>query len=185
MNQTNSNDKNQKSNQELFKDSYENVADIDDKNKEENSSDIKDTIPPLDEVLSIFEFSNPKLEVLENAKLLYRQFKMYHHKKDKHTRNLILSETERELLSVIKNVALANSVNLYVRPKTRRNFQEDAVQTLFTLSTMFGVYFGEKALSSHEFSVLSSILSKTQNSLKAWVISDYKRFLEYKNTDKK
>lgn len=185
MNQTNSNNKNQKANQELFKESYENVSDIDSENELENSNDTKGTTPPLDEVLSIFELSNPKLEVLENSKLLYRQFKMYHHKKDKHARNLILSETERELLSVIKNIALANSVNLYARPKTRRNFQENAVETLFALSTMFGIYFGEKALSSHEFSVLSSILAKTQNSLKAWVISDYKRFVEYKNTNKK
>lgn len=185
MHQDKNNDINKKTNQELYEESYEKVRDFEDKTVEENTNQPKNTTQTLDDVLSIFEFSNPKLEVLENAKLLYRQFKIYHLKKDKHTRNLILSETERDLFSVIKNIAKANSVNLFARPKSRRNWQEDAVETLSTLSTMFGIYLGEKALSSHEFAVLSTILSKTLNSLKAWVISDYKRYLQQaKNTQK-
>ena len=167
------NNKNPKNNQELFQETYENVLDADDSLSKEFATQT------LDDVLALFDFSNPKLEVLENAKQLFRQFKIYYHKKDKNTRSSLLVETRRELFNLIKQITQANAVNLYSRPKKRRCYQENALENLLVQAVTFGIYLEENALSSHEFSVLSTIHLKTLNSLKGWIISDYDRYLKY------
>lgn len=172
------NNKNPKTTQELFQETYTNVLDNEDMQTEEFAAHTHE------EVLSLFEFSNPKLEVLENAKQLFRQFKMYYHKKDKNTRSALLAETRRELLFLIKQITLANAVNLYSRPKKRRSYQEDAIETLMVQSVTFGIYLEENALSPHEFSVLTTIHLKTLNSLKGWIISDHDRYQKYLSTKK-
>lgn len=174
MNQDNN--KNPKTTQELFHETYVNVLDNEDMQTEEFATHTHE------EVLSIFEFSNPKLEVLENAKQLFRQFKMYYHKKDKNTRSALLAETRRELLFLIKQITLANAVNLYSRPKKRRSYQENAIETLMVQAVTFGIYLEENALSPHEFSVLTTIHLKTLNSLKGWIISDHDRYQKYLST---
>lgn len=176
MNQNNN--KNPKTTQELFQETYTNVLDNEDLQTEEFATHTHE------EVLSLFEFSNPKLEVLENAKQLFRQFKMYYHKKDKNTRSALLAETRRELLFLIKQITLANAVNLYSRPKKRRSYQEDAIENLMVQSVTFGIYLEENALSPHEFSVLATIHLKTLNSLKGWIISDHDRYQKYLSAKK-
>ena len=176
MNQDNNN--NPKTTQELFQETYANVLD------DENMQSEEFPTHTHEEVLSLFEFSNPKLEVLENAKQLFRQFKMYYHKKDKNTRSSLLVETRRELLFLIKQITLANAVNLYSRQKKRRSYQENAIEILMVQSVTFGIYLEENALSSHEFSVLSTIHLKTLNSLKGWIISDHDRYQKYLSTKK-
>lgn len=171
MNQDNN--ENQKTTQELFQETYENVLDSVNSPSEEFPTETHE------EVLSLFEFSNPKLLVLENAKQLFRQFKMYYHKKDKNTRSSLLAETRRELLLLIKQITLANAVNLYSRPKKRRSYQENALEILMVQSVTFGIYLEENALSPHEFSVLATIHLKTLNSLKSWIISDFDRYRKY------
>lgn len=173
MNQDNNNRKNPKTTQELFQDTYVNVLDNDSTPNEEFPTQTHE------EVLSLFEFSNPKLEVLENAKQLFKQFKMYYHKKDKNTRSSLLAETRRELLLLIKQITFANAVNLYSRPKKRRSYQESAYEILMVQSVTFAIYLEENALSPHEFSVLSTIHLKTLNSLKGWIISDHNRYQKY------
>ncbi len=173
MYQDNNNTKNPKTSQELFQETYKNVLDSDSSPNEEFP------VQTHEEVLALFEFSNPKLEVLENAKQLFRQFKMYYHKKDKNTRSSLLAETRRELLLLIKQITLANTVNLYSRPKKRRSYQENALGILMVQAVTFGIYLEENALSPHEFSVLSTIHLKTLNSLKGWIISDHDRYLKY------
>lgn len=167
------NDKKPKTTQELFQETYKHVLDNDISTNEEF------TTPTHEEVLSLFEFSNPQLEVLENAKQLFRQFKMYYHKKDKNTRSSLLAETRRELLLLIKQITQANAVNLYSRPKKRRSYQENAIEILMVQSVTFGIYLEENALSPHEFSVLSTIHLKTLNSLKGWIISDHNRYQKH------
>ena len=171
MNQDNN--KKPKTTQELFQETYEHVLDSDISPNEES------TTPTHEEVLSLFEFSNPQLEVLESAKQLFRQFKMYYHKKDKSTRSSLLAETRRELLLLIKQITQANAVNLYSRPKKRRSYQENAIEILMVQSVTFGIYLEENALSPHEFSVLSTIHLKTLNSLKGWIISDNNRYQKH------
>lgn len=170
------NNKNPKTTQELFKETYEHVLDDEYLQTEEFAAHSHE------ETLSLFEFSNPKLEVLENAKQLFRQFKMYYHKKDKNTRSSLLAETRRELLFLIKQITLANAVNLYSRPKKRRSYQENAIETLMVQAVTFGIYLEENALSPHEFSVLTTIHLKTLNSLKGWIISDHARYQKYLST---
>jgi hypothetical protein len=175
MNQDNNNNdnKNLKTTNVLFQETYENVLD------EENSPNEEFPSQTHEEVLSLFEFSNPKLLVLENAKQLFRQFKMYYHKKDKNTRSSLLAETRRELLLLIKQITFANAVNLYARPKKRRSYQENAFEILAVQAVAFAIYLEENALSPHEFSVLATIHQKTVNSLKGWIISDHDRYLKY------
>ncbi len=173
MNQDNNNTKNPKTTQELFQETYANVLDS------ESSPNEEFPVQTHEEVLALFEFSNPKLEVLENAKQLFRQFKMYYHKKDKNTRSSLLAETRRELLLLIKQITFANAVNLYSRPKKRRSYQENALEILMVQAVTFGIYLEENALSPHEFSVLSTIHLKTLNSLKGWIISDHDRYCKY------